>query len=260
MSWNAFKYTLMAKMAVPTYSFLQMNSRIPSIPTSMDNLFASHFDVSSAGGRLLSVPLVSKAFSLYLKSSIALNRQLPDLLKSKVSDQIKSQALLYWTGRVINGPAATVITLFPGIWIPLNGITNLVPGAKQWIDLVSISLYIQKMTVIGISISKAIPGLVLPWYGAQFQGLDTPVGLPQLLQPMINSFNGYVDLLMNFSGGDLALGNQLKSLYENSLKSVLTQELYSAVGSIATPYGVDYNNLNALTKPAIDAFEKLSNP
>ena len=247
-------------MATTTYSFAQMNLRLPSLPNDMDLLFATHFDVASAGGKLIKASPISQAFSVYIKAAVNLNRQIPTLLKSKVSDQIKSQALLYWAGRVIEGPAATTIVLFPGIWIPLGNIPNLVPGAKQWIDFLSISLYIQKNTLLGITISKAVPGLVLPWYGASFQSLDTPAGLPQLLKPMINSFNTYVDLLMSVTGGDMAVGDLLKQTYTKTLEAVFTPELYSAVGGLYSPYGINFNELNNLTAPAVNALNILSNP
>lgn len=244
MSWNLFKTQLGMKMKIPSTAMSAVTDRIPSIGRSLDSLYSTHFDTATAGGRLLKVPVISQVFQLGLQEHLLKNRLSTNITPERVSSQVKSQALKYWIGRVINGPTGTTIVLFPGIWVPFDNLVNLVPGAKRWVDLISISLFIQKMSLLGITIQKAPPGVVTPWSGTMFQGFDTPLNVSQVLSPMQMNFSNFIKLTFELKGGSPEIANQIKEKFNQALETVFSPAIFEQISSFPNQYGVNFSELN----------------
>ena len=257
MSWNLLKLRLSQLMDKPTWRESEMMRRIPFIPGELDKLYASHFDIATAGGKLTPSSGRSAGFQTYLQGIVKVNKLSPSMPRSRVTPQFGSQASTYWSGRIIDGPTGLTVVISPGIWTPLEHIPNFVPSAKKWSDRLVIAFYLQKLSLLGITISKAVPGMVTPWSGVYFQGLDAPGGLPAVVNPMMNTFSTYVDLLMLVTKGTPKIGEQLKQTFENNLNTVFTPALFEAVSKIPNVYGTDFNASNKVTDMARKNLQKL---
>lgn len=241
--WNLFKLELAGRFQ-ETNRVADLGSRVPYIPTAIDHLYARHFDVSSAGGRLIKSPLITAGFKKYLNIVVRANRNRPPISYGELSSQIELYSLIYWSGRIIDGPAATVYTVFPGIWVPMPCLQNFIPGGLQWIDWLSISLYIQKMSVMGVRIQKPVP-LLTPWSGVLFQTFDAPFGIGAVTGPMKDAFGTSIDLLTAFYSGNPDVGEQIKSAFNGAIDQIFSPALFDAFSGIPNPYGTDMNGADA---------------
>lgn len=257
MSWNLLKLRLSQLLAKPTWRESEMARRIPFIPGELDKLYASHFDIATAGGKLTPSSGRSAAFQGYLQKIVVQNRLAPTMPRSRVTQQFGSQASTYWAGRIIDGPTGLTVVISPGVWVPLEHVPNFVPSAKKWSDRLVIAFYLQKLSLLGITISKAVPGMVTPWSGAYFQGLDVPGGVPAVVPPMIDTFSTYVDLLMLVTKGNPKIADQLKQGFEQTLNTVFTPAVFEAVKKIPNVYGTDFNGANKVTDLTRSRLDKL---
>lgn len=242
MSWNLLKYKFALKAQL-TSRYTAIADRVPYIADQLESTMRMHFDTATAAGQIIANPGVVKGMKAYLVGEVLANYKNTALNKIQHAKQIAHAAQMYWIGRQIDGPIGTTIILFPGIWTSPDLIHNLIPNAKQWVDRVAISMYLQKLSLLGITLSKAVPGLVTPWTGAFLQGLDNPLGLSGLLTPVLNSYSKYIDLLMTQVKGNLDLANKMKAAFEAKMKSFFTQELFDQVASIPNVYGFDFSQV-----------------
>lgn len=244
-------------MAKPTYEEAALYTRAPSIPGELDKLYSTHFDIATAGGKIIPGAGRSAIFKSYLQKIVVQHRKSPTMLRTLPTAQFASQAAGYWVGRTIDGPTGLTIVLSPGIWVPLEYIPNFVPQAKKWIDKLVIAFYLQKLSLLGITISKAVPGIVSPWSGAFFQGLDVPGGAPAVTGPMSDNYDVFVDLLMAATKGKPEIGDKLKSAFDQSLNTVFNPAVFEAAKRIPNVYGVDFNTSNKITDVTKSALSKL---
>lgn len=234
-----YKFAVKAQL---THQYTALADRVPYIADQLESTIKMHFDTATAAGQVIANPGTIKAMKGYLAQQVISNYKNAVLNKVQHAKQIQNAVKMFWIGRKIDGPIGTTIVLFPGIWTSPDLIHNLVPNAKQWIDRVAISMYLQKLSLLGVTVSKAVPGLVTPWSGAFLQGLDNPIGLSGILEPVLNSYSKYIDLLMVQVKGKLDIGNQMKQAFETKMKEFFTQELFDQVASIPDIYGFDFSS------------------
>lgn len=249
--WNLFKWELTSAYSQPSSSQSGLN-RLSKVVKASDNLYGRHFDVSTAGGRLIKRRILSKGFEVYLKAIAKANRYNVNLPSFLLSNQLKTYFIPYWLGRIIDGPAGTVYTIFPGIWTNIFFNPNIVPAAMSWTDSLALTLYVQKMSVIGIRISKPFP-FITPWSGFLFKTFDAPGGIGSITGPMKNAFGQSMDQLTAYATGDISVGNQVKSQFNSIVDQVYSPQLFSSLSDISSPYGIDYNNPPSLPFSSIES-------
>lgn len=241
--WNLFKAQLMAEYSPTTYLIKDLN-KLGRHGRYIEPLYQRHIDITS-GGRLLPRIGLPQAFEYYFKAVAIANRFGLSDNNPNLSNQLKIQHLAYWTGRIIDSPTAIVITLFPGIWTDIFFKPNFLPSAKKWIDALSLSMYLQKCSVLGIRISKVPPFIVTPWSGFMYKSLDGGLSLGSIVGSILDQFNLTLDV---FSAiiyrGDTSVLNPLKGIYANAISSVLTPEVYELANSIPNLYGQDFNGID----------------
>jgi hypothetical protein len=210
----------------------------------MEPLYQRHIDITS-GGRLIPRIGLPQAFEYYFKAVAIGNRFGLTDDNPNLSNQLKIQHLAYWTGRVIDSPTAIIITLFPGIWTDIFFKPNFFPNARQWIEGLTMSMYLQKCSVLGVRISKVPPYIVTPWSGYLYKTLDGGLSLGTIVGSILNQFNLTIDL---FSAiiyqGDTSVLGPLKGIYANAINSVLTPQIFDLANSIPSIYGTDFNGID----------------
>jgi hypothetical protein len=241
--WNLFKAQLVAEYTPRTYLLKDLN-KLGKHGKYVERLYQGHIDITS-GGKLIPRKIIPKAFETYFKAVAIANRLNLYDAGNQLSNQLKVQHLAYWTGRVIDSPTAIIITLYPGIWTDIFFSQNFQFGARKWIDAVSMSMYLQKCSVLGVRISKLPPYIVTPWSGYCFKSLDGGLSLGAIAGSIINQFNLTLDLMSSVVyQGDRSFLNPLKSSYANAINSVLTPEIFQLANSIPNIYGTDFNGID----------------
>jgi len=258
--WNVFKLQLYGKFN-PTSNRLKDLDRLGKLARMTHQLYSGrHIEVTTAGGRLRGRGPVMRAWQRFLEITAKVNRFSPHVSNFILDNQLRIFNLIYFTGAVMDGPVGTVITLFPGIWTNLFFKQNYIPAGLQWIDSLMITMYIQKMSVIGIRIGKPIP-FVTPWCGYFFKTFDSPGGLFGVPGPVRDAFNGAgrylgirngaqemkenfavaMDLLAAFYSCDQALIDLIKQRYYDIIDKIYTPALYNIMNSYPSLYGESYN-------------------
>ncbi len=244
MSWNLFKTRLNSKLRKPSVELSATTSRLPSLTANLDQIYSTHFDVATSGGRIQNNPSVSQVVKLGLQTQFLQNRKNAALAHSKVSKQLGMQASKYWQGKLIQGPTGSTIILSSGIWMPFDARPNMIPGGKKFVDRLTMSLYNQKNSLLGVTIQKAPPGTVVPWTGMMLQGFDTPIAIDKLLDPMEMNYNNFVDIMIEMQGGKPSDAQDLKDLFKESLEKTFDPEIFELMSSFKSEYGIDFNNLD----------------
>jgi hypothetical protein len=253
--WNLFKAQLIAEYTPTTYNFADLN-KVGKHGIYTEQLYRRHFDITS-GGRILprpDVPIVFQAASLIYSSQ---NRFNVNANSPLLSSQLRFDHTFYWTARIIDSPTAIIITLFPGIWTDIFFSPNFGVGARNWVDAVSMSMYLQKTTVIGIRISKLPPYLVTPWSGFCFKTFDSGLSAASLLSSITSVVNAEISLMsaIIYQGNTSAL-DSFKDAYSQIYSAVITQDLVDAANNIPPIYGSDFRGID-LTNQAGEADKKV---
>lgn len=250
--WNLFKAQLVAEYTPRTYLLKDLN-KLGKHGKYVERLYLNHIDITS-GGKIVPRVIIPKAFETYFKAVAIANRLNLYDAGNQLSNQLKAQHLAYWTGRIIDSPTAIIITLYPGIWTDTFFSHNFQFGARKWIDAVSMSMYLQKCSVLGIRISKLPPYIVTPWSGYCFKSLDGGISLDGLVGSILDQFNLTLDLMSSVVyQGDRSFLNSLKPLYANAINSVLTPEIFELANSIPNVYGTEFKGID-FTKGANNQF------
>ncbi len=219
MSWTYFSYQLSAKLTPASNKVSAVSTRLPEVAASIDSLFNRHFEMSSGMGKLIPAPARVAAFQAGLRSLAIANRANPRANALTLNAVLQAYTTAYWSGRVIDGPLATITTIAPTVWIPIDNIPNFVPSAKQWIDKLAVSLYIQKMSIIGVRVQKPTP-IITPWSGALLMTMDSPLA-SALSGIMVSGFSNFMNLLVA-QGADAASANAATSQYSNAVTSIFS--------------------------------------
>jgi hypothetical protein len=253
--WNLFKAQLIAEYTPTTYNFADLN-KVGKHGRYTEQLYRRHFDITS-GGRLVprpDVPIVFEAVSLIYSSQ---NRFNVNANSPLLSSQLRFDHTFYWTARIIDSPTAIIITLFPGIWTDIFFSPNFGMGARNWVDAVSMSMYLQKNTVIGIRISKLPPYLVTPWSGFCFKTFDSGLSAGAILNSIQSVVNAEISLMSAIIyRGDTTRLDAFKDAYSSIYSAVITPQLIEAANAIPSVYGSDFRGID-LTNQSGEAQEKV---
>lgn len=253
--WNLFKAQLIAEYSPTTYNFADLN-KVGKHGRYAEQLYRTHFDITS-GGRLLprpDVPVVFEAVSLVYSSQNRFNINANSPL---LSSQLRFDHTFYWTARIIDSPTAIIITLFPGIWTDIFFSPNFGFGARNWVDAVSMSMYLQKTTVIGIRISKLPPYLVTAWSGFCFKTFDSGLSAASILSSITSVVNAEISLMsaIVYQGNTSAL-DMFKDAYSQIFSSIITPNLINAANEIPSIFGSDFRGID-LTNQSSEATQKV---
>lgn len=242
--WNLFKAQLIAEYTPTTYNFADLN-KVGKHGRYTEQLYRRHFDITS-GGRILPRPDVPIFFESMSVLYCGQNRFNLNTTNKLLSSQLGIDHTYYWTGRIIDSPIATIFTVFPGVWLDIGFSANFFASSRKWINDVALNMYLQKMMVLGVRISKAPPYLITPWSGYLYQTLDGAPSLGAILDPIKNNFNLTLDALgVIVYQGNLSLMDPIKQAYNSVLDSIFTPELFDVCQSIPSAYGFDFNNANS---------------
>jgi hypothetical protein len=253
--WNLFKAQLIAEYTPTTYNFADL-VKVGRHGRYAENLYKLHFDISS-GGRLIGRPDIPKIFEAVSVVFSSQNRFNFNAESNLLSSQLAIDHTLFWTGRVIDSPLATIVTVFPGIWTNIFFFPNFGYGARVWVDAVSLSMYLQKTTVIGIRISKTPPYLVTPWSGFLFKSLDSGINAASFMNSLNSVIKSQISLMSAIVyQGDSSMLNFMIDAYSDTYSSILTPDLFDMANSIPNIYGVDFRNID-LRNPSSDADQKV---
>jgi hypothetical protein len=253
------KLQMYSKYYLPTYDFKDLAQRLPYHVDATIQNYKRHFETTTGGGRLMGDELYRAGLKTYLTGVAKANRFDFNLKGFAVSDQLKIKNLIYWTGRVIDGPTGIVITIFPGIWTDIFSKPNFVPAAMEWVNSYQISQFIQKCTVLGIRIDK-LTGIPLPWAGVSFVTLPPPFSTWSAVKAgLIGSFNQSMDLLLAVYLGKegIAVVEEMKQTYAQIIDTVFTPELLNTFESIPSPYGLDWRTLSGVISDTAQAVSPL---
>jgi hypothetical protein len=249
--WNLFKAQLIAEYTSTTYNFADL-VKVGRHGRYTENLYKLHFDISS-GGRMVARPDIPKFFEAASMIYCSQNRFNFNATSNLLSSQLAIDHTYYWVARIIDSPLATIITIFPGIWTNAFFSPNFGYGARVWVDALSLSMYLQKTTVIGIRISKTPPFLVTPWSGFMFKSLDGGVTAASFMQSLSSVIQSQISLMSSIVyQGDSSKLNFMIDAYTDAYSSILTPELFDIANSIPNMYGVDFRNID-LTNPSSEA-------
>jgi hypothetical protein len=241
--WNLFKAQLIAEYTPTTFNFADLN-KVGKHGRYTESLYRRHIDITS-GGLIVprpDVPLVFEAVSLIYSNQ---NRFNVNTNSKLLSSQLRFDHTYYWTARIIDSPTAIIITLFPGIWTDMFFSPNFGAGSRVWVNALSMSMYLQKNTVIGIRISKIPPYFVTPWSGALFKTFDSGFSASALVGSIMSIVRAEINLLsaIVFDGNPNALDSIISS-YESLYSSVITQNLINSANQIPAIYGDDFRGID----------------
>jgi hypothetical protein len=239
----------------PTYDFKDLAIRLPYHVDATINNYKRHFETTTGGGRLMFDEFYRVGLKTYLTSTAIANRFDFNLKGFGFSDQLKIKNLIYWTGRVIDGPTGIVITIFPGIWTDIFSSPNFIPAGMQWVNSYQISQFIQKCTVLGIRIDK-MTGIPLPWSGVSFVSLPPAFDIwANVRAALISEFNRSMDLLLavHLGGQGIPIVDEMKRTYVQIIDTVFTPELLNTFNSIPSPYGLDWRTLSGIISETSEA-------
>lgn len=253
--WNLFKAQLIAEYTPTTYNFADLN-KVGKHGIYTEQLYRRHFDITS-GGRILprpDIPGVFQAVSIIYSTQ---NRFNVNTNSTILSSQLRFDHTFYWTARIIDSPTAIIITLFPGIWTDIFFSPNFGRGARVWGDALSMSMYLQKNTVIGIRISKLPPYLVTPWSGFCFKTFDSGLSASSILSSITSVVNAEISLMsaLLYRGNTTAL-DSFKDAYSTIFSATINQNLIDAANQIPVAYGSDFRGID-LTNQSSEATQKV---
>lgn len=255
MSWNLMKLQMYGKYFNPTYDFKDLAVRLPYHVDATVNNYKRHFDTTTGGGQLKFDELYKTGLKAYLTSTAIANRFDFNLKGFGFSDQLKIKNLIYWTGRVIDGPTGIVFTVFPGIWTDIFSQPNFIPAGMQWVNSYQVSQFIQKCTVLGVRIDK-MTGIPLPWSGVSFVTIPPPFDTwANVKSALISDFNRSMDLLLavHLGAQGIPIVEEMKRTYLQLLDAVFTPELLNTFASIGSPYGLDWRDFSQVLTDTFEA-------
>lgn len=256
--WNLFKAQLIAEYTPTTFNFADLN-KVGKHGKYTESLYRRHFDITS-GGLIIprpDVPLTFEAVSIIYSNQNRFNLN----ANSKVlSSQLRFDHTYYWTARIIDSPTAVIITLFPGIWTDMFFSPNFGVGSRVWVNALSMSMYLQKNTVIGIRISKLPPYLVTAWSGTMFKTFDSGISAASAINSIMSVVRAEINLAsaILFNGNPNAL-DFLISAYESIYSSIITPELITVANQIPAIYGDDFRGIDLKNNSGAVEAKVLSN-